>query len=149
MIIFIAMMYVLLAVFKSRLNNEHKVVDIETDTAADFTIMVTYLPKTATEQEVCEFFENHMPGVKVARVSLAYNIERLNHLLKEKKHAEQKLINHVRPVDEAFAVLQESRARTPCSRACAQHAANSQSGQRRFTCSPGGDDSQPPGDSRP
>ena len=93
--VFICTLYVLLAVFKSRLNNEHKVVDIETDTAADFSIMVTYLPKKATEQQVRDFFEHHIPGVKIARVSMAYNIEKLHHLMKDKKLAEHHLINLV------------------------------------------------------
>ena len=35
MVAFICIMYILLAIFKSKLNNEHKVVDIETDTADD------------------------------------------------------------------------------------------------------------------
>ena len=96
MVAFICIMYILLAIFKSKLNNEHKVVDIETDTAADFSIMVTYLPKTTTEQEIKNFFDNHIQGVRVVRVSMAYNIEKLNHLMKEKKHAEHKLIHVVR-----------------------------------------------------
>lgn len=96
MIVFIIMLYLLLGVFKSKLDNEHKVVDIETDTAADFSIMVTYLPKSATEDEIRHFFENHIPGVKVVRVSMGYDIEKLNHLIKEKKHAQNELVAIVR-----------------------------------------------------
>ena len=93
MIAFIGMMYALLAVIRSKLNSEHKVVDIETDTAADFSIMVTYLPKTTTEQEIKNFFDNHIQGVRVVRVSMAFNTKVLKKLLKEEKHSESQLIN--------------------------------------------------------
>src|SRR3990167_5191612 len=62
------------------MSNQHKVIDIETDTVSDFSIMVTYLPKTAREPEIKEFFETQFPGVQVAQISLAYDIEKLSKL---------------------------------------------------------------------
>ena len=70
--------YVFAAFVKNRMSNQHKVIDIETDTVSDFSIMVTYLPKTAREPEIKEFFETQFPGVQVAQISLAYDIERLS-----------------------------------------------------------------------
>lgn len=82
----------MLAIFKNRLSNEHKVVDIETDTASDFSIMVTYLPKTATESEIREFFTNQFPGVKIADVSMAFNVEKYMKLEHEKELLHTKLV---------------------------------------------------------
>ena len=93
--LFIVLMYLLLAVFKNRLSNEHKVIDIETDTAADFSIMVTYLPKTATESDIKTFFETEYLGVTVAEISMGYDVEALLKLEHEKDHLHQLLINMV------------------------------------------------------
>lgn len=59
------------------MSNQHKVIDIETDTVSDFSIMVTYLPKTSREKDIKEFFETQFPGVQVAQVCLAYDVEAL------------------------------------------------------------------------
>ena len=84
--------YILVAVFKNKLIVEHKIVDIETDTASDFSIMVTYLPKTATESEIREFFTNQFPGVKIADVSMAFNVEKYMKLEHEKELLHTKLV---------------------------------------------------------
>ena len=93
--LFIVLMYLLLAVFKNRLSNEHKVIDIETDTAADFSIMVTYLPKTATESDIKTFFETEFQGTEISEISLAYDVEELIKLEMQKETLHQKLINMV------------------------------------------------------
>ena len=88
-------MYLLLAVFKNRLTNENKVIDIETDTAADFSIMVTYLPRTATEQDIKTFFEKEFKDVEVSEISMGYDVQHLLKLEHEKEIIHQKLINMV------------------------------------------------------
>ena len=93
--LFIVLMYVLLAVFKNRLSNEHKVIDIETDTAADFSIMVTYLPKTAKREDIETFFKEEFEGVEIAEVSLGYDVEKLLKLEAERDKLQQKLVNMV------------------------------------------------------
>ena len=87
--------YILVAVFKNKLIVEHKIVDIETDTASDFSIMVTYLPKTATESEIREFFTNQFPGVKIEKVSMGYEVTELMHLEKVKHDLQNKMVNIV------------------------------------------------------
>ena len=92
-VVLIVFMYVLTPIFKNKLYNEQKKIDIETDTARDFTIMATYLPKMATKEEITEFFNTTLPGSKVAKVSRAYDISRLSTLIKEKKYLKHKLLN--------------------------------------------------------
>lgn len=67
----------MLFVFKNRLSNENKIIDIESDTAADFSIMVTYLPKTANENDIKTFFEKEFEGVEISEISLGYDVENL------------------------------------------------------------------------
>ena len=92
-VVLIMFMYVLTPIFKNKLYNEQNKIDIETDTARDFTIMATYLPKMATKEEITEFFNTTLPGSKVAKVSRAYDISRLSTLIKEKKYLKHKLLN--------------------------------------------------------
>ena len=66
--------------------------DMETGTAADFTIMVTYLPKTARKEEIQAFFEDKF-NVTVEKITMAYNVEHLTHLLHEEEATENKLIH--------------------------------------------------------
>lgn len=82
---YVVLLYIFVAVFKNKLYNEHKVVDLETDTPADFTIMVTYLPKTVSEDDIKEFFQSHIAEAKVAKVSMAYDVEHLEALQKQKR----------------------------------------------------------------
>ena len=89
------MLYLLLAIFKNRLSNENKVIDIESDTAADFSIMVTYLPKTATESDIKTFFETEFKDIEVNEISMGYDVEKLLKLEHEKDHLHQLLINMV------------------------------------------------------
>ena len=89
------LMYILLAVFKNRLSNEHKVIDIETDTAADFSIMVTYLPKTTTEADIRTFFESEFEGNVVEEVSMAYDVEKILQLESEKDRIHRQLVSMV------------------------------------------------------
>ena len=93
--IFLILCYFLLAVFKNRLVNEHKVIDIETDTASDFSVMVTYLPKSAQESDIKEFFETEFEGVSVKEISMAYDIGALNKMEKDKDVLHDKLVNKV------------------------------------------------------
>ena len=93
--IFLILSYFLLAVFKNRLVNEHKIIDIETDTASDFSVMVTYLPKSAQESDIKEFFETEFEGVSVKEISMAYDIGALNKMEKEKDVLHDKLVNKV------------------------------------------------------
>lgn len=95
--LFIVLMYILLAIFKNRLSNEHKVIDIETDTAADFSIMVTYLPKTANENDIKTFFEKEFEGVEISEISLGYDVENLLKIEGERDKIQQKLVNMVKP----------------------------------------------------
>lgn len=90
-VVYIIFLYISAAIFKNKLHNEHKIIDIETDTAADYTIMVTNLPNYATKDDVKLFFNQTLPGVEVHRVSMAYNIERLAKLKKEKHHIVEEL----------------------------------------------------------
>ena len=87
-VVYIIFLYMGCALFKNKLVNEHKVIDIETDTAADFTIMVSLLPSTATEADIRVFFEREFDGVhtKVHTVSMTYDIDILSKLLKEKEN---------------------------------------------------------------
>jgi Cytosolic domain of 10TM putative phosphate transporter len=94
-LIFLILCYFLLAVFKNRLVNEHKIIDIETDTASDFSVMVTYLPKSAQESDIKEFFETEFEGVSVKEISMAYDIGALNKMEKEKDVLHDKLVNKV------------------------------------------------------
>ena len=84
----------LLGVFKNRMTAQNKIIDIESDTAADFSIMVTYLPKTATEQDVKTFFETKFE-VECSHISMGYDVDDLMKLEKEKDDAQQMLINMV------------------------------------------------------
>ena len=84
-------MYVLLAVFKKKLSVEATIGDIEQDTISDFSIMVTYLPKSATREEIKNFFQDNFK-VHVVKISLAYNVEELCHIEDEIVHVEEKLI---------------------------------------------------------
>ena len=93
--IFLILSYFLLAVFKNRLVNEHKIIDIETDTASDFSVIVTYLPKSAQESDIKEFFETEFEGVSVKEISMAYDIGALNKMEKEKDVLHDKLVNKV------------------------------------------------------
>ena len=93
--LFILLMYLLLAVYKNRLSNEHKIIDIETDTAADFSIMVTYLPKSATEADIRTFFEKEFEGVEVSEISVGYDVEKLIKLEHHKDIIQQSLVNMV------------------------------------------------------
>ena len=92
--LFIVLMYVLLAVFKNRLNNENKIIDIESDTAADFSIMVTYLPKTAKREDIETFFEKKLK-VEVSQVSMAFDVGKLLKLEVDKEHLYGRLVNLV------------------------------------------------------
>ena len=88
--------YVFAAFIKNRMSNQHKVIDIETDTVSDFSIMVTYLPKTARESEIKEFFEQQFPGVQVAQISMAYDIEKLTKLTAICDHEEKAYLDAVK-----------------------------------------------------
>ena len=88
------MLYGMLGIFTNRLRNEHKVIDIESDTAADFSIMVTYLPKTATEQDIKTFFETKFE-VECSQISMAYDVDRLLKLEAEKDALYHRLVNMV------------------------------------------------------
>ena len=92
---FLILCYLLLAIFKNRLVNENKVVDIETDTASDFSIMVTYLPKSAQESDIKEFFELEFPGVDVKEISLGYDLGPLKQMENDKDLLHDKLVNMV------------------------------------------------------
>lgn len=66
----------LLAIYKNKLVVEDKIIDIETDTVADFSILVEYLPKNATVEEIKTYFESRF-GVNIVKVSPSYNVEKL------------------------------------------------------------------------
>ena len=85
----------MLAIFKSRMTSQNKIIDIESDTAADFSIMVTYLPKSATEADIRTFFESEIKGVEISEVSFTYNIDTLITLEHEKDLLYQILVNMV------------------------------------------------------
>ena len=85
----------LLANFKNRLVNKNKIIDIENDTASDFSIMVTYLPKSAQESDIKEFFELEFPGVDVKEISLGYDLGPLKQMEKLKDSLHDKLVNMV------------------------------------------------------
>ena len=103
--------YVYAAFIKNRMSNQHKVIDIETDTVSDFSIMVTYLPKTAKEEEIKEFFHKQFPGVQVAQINLAYNTKELkklneNLVLAENEHLDAVAWLLVRSTQEKLAKLE-------------------------------------------
>ena len=85
----------MLAIFKSRMTSQNKIIDIESDTAADFSIMVTYLPKSATEADIRTFFEKEFEGVKVSEISMGYDVEKLLKLEHHKDILHQSLVNMV------------------------------------------------------
>ena len=87
--------YFLLAIFKNRLSNESKVIDIETDSASDFSLMVTYLPNDASESDIKEYFETKFPGVSVAEISMGYDIGILLKMEKAKDILYDKLVHMV------------------------------------------------------
>ena len=93
--IFLIVLYLLLAVIKNRLTNESKVIDIETDTASDFSIMVTYIPKSAKESDIKEFIEKEFTGVCVKEVSMGYDIGTLKKMEKDRDVLHAKLVNMV------------------------------------------------------
>ena len=92
-VVFIIFLYIGAAIFKNKLQNENKILDIETDTAADFTIMVSLLPNTVTKEDVANFFSTNLPGTKVHQVSMAYNIQHLSKLKKKNQHIMEKTIH--------------------------------------------------------
>ena len=92
-VVFVILLYILVAVFKNKLYNEHKVVDLETDTPSDFTIMVQLLPKNCTEADIRQYFNTTIPEAKVAKVCMAFDVEKLEHLQKEKRHLFDQLEN--------------------------------------------------------
>ena len=93
--LFIVLLYILLAVFKNRLTSENKVIDIETDTAADFSVMVTYLPQNATRKDIQEFFEKEFKEVEVSDISMGFDVEHLLKLEHEKDKLHLQLVNMV------------------------------------------------------
>lgn len=88
-------MYFMLAIFKNRLNNEQKVIDIETETASDFSIMATYLPRNADEEDIKSFFEKEYRGTEVSEISMGYDIEELLKLEKMKLDLHDRMVNMV------------------------------------------------------
>ena len=88
--IYLVIAYLFIAVFKNKLTVQAAVVDMETDTASDFSIMVSHLPKSATKEEITNFFKKEF-DVTIVKVTLAYNVEHLTHLIHEQEFIESKL----------------------------------------------------------
>lgn len=88
--VYLIALYILLAVYKNKLVVEDKIIDIETDTVADFSILVGYLPNTATAEEIKTFFEQQF-GVTVVKCSPAFKVDNLMKL----EHHYGELINEI------------------------------------------------------
>lgn len=80
----------MLGVIRHRLKVQATIVDLETDTASDYSIMVSNIPYSATENEISAFFEKTF-RVKVVKITLSYNVEKLVSLLNQKEAVEDKL----------------------------------------------------------
>ena len=106
-VVFIILLYIFTGVIKNKMHNESKIIDIETDTAADFSIMVSLLPPDATKEQVTKFFKTKLPDIKVHTVSMGYDVAKLAHLKKERHHIMDKLLN---AHSEYFAKHKHSRA---------------------------------------
>ena len=103
----------LLANFKNRLVNKNKIIDIENDTASDFSIMVTYLPKSAQESDIKEFFELEFPGVDVKEISLGYDLGHLKKMEKLKDSLHDKLVNIIYESDQNRHLLHNALVELP------------------------------------
>ena len=81
--------------FKHQLSFEDQVVDMETNSVEDFSIMCTHLPNTAKQDEIKNFFQDKFPNVQVVDVSMGYDVDHLLKLNAQKEQLQNEMINLV------------------------------------------------------
>ena len=95
-VLYYVVLFFMIAVFKHNLIIEAEVIDLEVDSADDFSIMCTHLPNTAKQDEIKNFFQDKFPNVQVVDVSMGYDVDHLLKMIEQKEKLQTEIINLVR-----------------------------------------------------